>query len=918
MFKHRRIGAGISLAAMLLSLRALPVPAATADTPSVRGYVIPLIHQDVGYTDTAQITLNKMADCLVNVVPLLEKNPDWCFWWENVYTLKYALTKHPDLKPRVRALLSSGQLGVGAEWIGVDAGLVPSESLVRTITLAKSWMMQNLGYEPTIASMNDMAGFAPQMAQVFAKAGVRFFFYTRGWEPPNSNYFYNVGLDGSKVLATKVTAPKEYRGSEDVGYDGFYLFSGLGAILDGVYKWDPTPQELEKVMADLVRVNRAIDPTEWPGRIFWGMLNGGGDNRCPDLPTVNSMIEKWNQSTHPEIEKVDFEFGSLDKIARELLTEAPEANPQNWIIYMQPWPVQCRQERAFYYVSKAEANLLAAEKLASLCEILGLGKYPAEDFDHIWGEKLLWIYDHNWGGRGGSGGSDFEKLRSAREAAGLSQAILASQARTLASAIRFSREHPITVFNTLNWPRTDIVEATVDLPTGRYKVIDAAGREMSCAVSISGANPFAGHWEYEIRFKAENVPSFGYKTFYLVQDNPGRPLDVEEDGIENKFFEIELDKRRGIKSIFSKKLGKELIRQGGSMKFAEIVAEDVTNRPKGELDADPALDATAVVTDKLEIQSVETHRKDDLGLEAVIRGQIEDSPVTLTLNLWHGIERVDLKVEIDYSGTAPRLLYMPLPFNMDKGWKNTIGIAFGAMDNPVLQGDNNSPERSIEGGLSKRSSFAKAHIGSGWTDPTAARFAQKWTSLTSPDGKWGLTIALKHNHTPIYRTAEGIYMGLLRSLTKHDADTKKAGYHSCELSFVPHSGPGDNAKAARIGWQTSSELTTVAIPDSIRLSREGRLPETAAFLETDAQNIIVTSLTKSRNAGYTLRYYEAADKDDPTRINFRSGLTCTAAAQTDLMGATTKPLPLKDNTLTVETVGYEIKTLQLEIAPPSK
>ena len=888
-----------------------------ADGEQVKGYVVPIIHQDIGYTDTAQITLEKMATCLATIVPKLEEHSEWCFWWENVYTLKYALGRYPDLVPRVRALLKKGQLSVGAEWAGMDAALVPGESLVRTVTLAKNWMRRNLDYEPTVASMNDMSGFGPQMAQVFQKAGVRFFFYTRGWEPPGDNYFHCVGLDGSKVLATKVTAPKEFRGSEDVGYDGFYLFSGLGVILDGIYKSDPTEQELEKVMLNLVLFNRAFDENEWPGGIFWGMLNGGGDNRCPNLDTVNSMIDKWNRSEQPEINRVRFKFGSLDRIARATLRETEKSKLENWIMYVQPWPVQCRQERTFYYLSRAEANLLAVEKIASLCEILGMGGYPVEDLENLWGGKVLWVYDHNWGGRGDSGGSDFEKMRSAREGMELSETILRSRAKALASAVKFSHKNPVVVINTLNWPRTDVSDVTMDLPAGQYRVVDEHGRERPCSITRLGKSNFAGRWLHRVKFVAESIPSFGYRTYYVVPgrvDTKRQLVNTGKGTIENEFFKIHFSDRDGIKSIWDKKLKRELVKQDGLVRFGQIVSEDVRGRPKGELDGDPALDATSVITDTLKIAEVKTYMKDSLGAEVLFHGEIEDSPVTMTLGIWRGIPRIDMKVEMDYSGVAPRLIYLCLPLAVGSEWKNTIGVSFGAMDNPVLKGTNSSAERVFTGGFSKRSEFASGHIGSGWTDPTTAKFAQKWTDIMSKDKRWGVTVVLRDNHTPVYRTDDCLYVGLLRSLTGHDADTKKTGYHSYEFSLVPHLGDWKRSGAYRRGWEGFSSLTAVAIDESLRLRSAGFLPESYSFLHTSKDNIVVTALKKSFDRdSFILRYYEAADTEGEIEIELASLFRCASAEEGNLLEEPVGTLRAKKNALVVDTNGYAIKTLKLDI-----
>jgi hypothetical protein len=142
--------------------------------------------------------------------------------------------------------------------------------------------------------------------------------------------------------------------------------------------------------------------------------DAGQDNRCPKLATVQENITKWNQANDPLTRQVRFQFGPMDKISRQVQQVVANDTLEDWIFYFQPWPVQMRQERTFYYLSKAESNLLTAEKLSCLIEILGLEKFPAAELQMIWGDKLLWVYEHNWGGKEDRGGSDLEKQSAAK------------------------------------------------------------------------------------------------------------------------------------------------------------------------------------------------------------------------------------------------------------------------------------------------------------------------------------------------------------------------------------------------------------------------------------------------------------------------------------------------------------------------
>lgn len=891
-------------------------PMAVVQGEEVQGYVVPLMHQDIGYTDAGMVTLDKMARCLLTVAPELEEHPDWSFWWEYAYTLKCVLETHPELKPRVKRLLQRGQLGVGAEWAGMDATLVPGESLVRTVTLAKQWLMRELDYEPTVASMNDMAGFGPQMGQVYAKAGVEFFFYTRGWEPPKGNYFYCVGLDGSKVLASKATTPKEIKGVEDVGYDGYAMFSGLGMFVGGEYKWEPTEVEVQQARRELVLLNQALDEKEWPGGIFWGMLNGGGDNRCPKLATVQENIAKWNQANDPLTRQVRFQFGPMDKISRQIQRAVANDTLENWIFYFQPWPVQMRQERTFYYLSQAESNLLTAEKLACLVEILGLEKFPTSELQMIWGDKLLWVYEHNWGGKEDRGGSDREKKSAAYEAMRHSQVLLESKLQTLASAVQYQQPNPVIVFNPMNWRRSDVVTARMDLPAGQYVVTDSQGTPVNGFQREVGEGAFGQKKEYEISFLSENVPSVGYRTYYIASGpmkSKESKVRVEKDQIENEYFRIALNPEKGIWSIWDKKRKRELLRKGYRRWFGQVVSEDVRNQPKGELDGDPVLDGVTA-QDFLRIIQIQTASWGTLGAQAVIQGEIEQSPVKITIQLWAGLRRMDFAVEMDYQGSAPRVLYVCLPLEVGKEVQNTIGLSYGAMVNREMKGSKASRERIQADGFSAGSRFAEGYIGAGWTDPTTARFAQKWTDVSTADGDEGVTLVLRYNHTPIYWKHNSLFLGLLRSLTRHDADKAKKGYHQVAFSLVPHKGDWKASRAYRQGWEGSNPLAAMVVSKAMRSCGKGFLPEQKSFIQTNQDNFILSVLTKSEdNQNYIVRGYEAEDRKATVHFEMDSSLSCNQAEIVDLLERGMKDIAVINNGIQLDVGGFEVATVKIDI-----
>ena len=99
--------------------------------------------------------------------------------------------------------------------------------------------------------------------------------------------------------------------------------------------------------------------------------------------------------------------------------------------------------------------------------------------------------------------------------------------------------------------------------------------------------------------------------------------------------------------------------------------------------------------------------------------------------------------------------------------------------------------------------------------------------------------------------------------------------------------------------------------------RKKILPETDSFLQTSADNVVVTALTQSVDRkGYLLRYYEAADRDGAVEVKVGPSLACASAKEVNLVETPVKDLEVKENAVTAGTVGFEIKTLKLKLSRP--
>jgi len=224
--------------------------------------------------------------------------------------------------------------------------------------------------------------------------------------------------------------------------------------------------------------------------------------------------------------------------------------------------------------------LPAAEMFSSFNCILdgSLSSYPESVFTDAWKKAIF--PDHGMGGAGDESDrrahwfSDYYpevegekdivdvamwlKVKNAEETA---ETYLTNATTAIANRIQFGQTAdepvPIVVFNTLSWQRSDPVICTVAPNGDTWGIIDEAGQGVNHQVlSEDGSSK-------KIVFIAQDVPSLGYKTYYLVHRAATAPetdsgvIHTDTD-YTNAYYEVNLTSA-GIQSIKDKDIGQTLL-----------------------------------------------------------------------------------------------------------------------------------------------------------------------------------------------------------------------------------------------------------------------------------------------------------------------------------------------------------------------
>ena len=196
----------------------------------------------------------------------------------------------------------------------------------------------------------------------------------------------------------------------------------------------------------------------------------------------------------------------------------------------------------------------AAEKSSIAAEWLGARPYPLERLNNAWTLAMGAHFHDLAAGTATPRSYEFawnDDVIALNQFAG----VLNNAVEGVASSLNTrTAGTPLVIFNSLNIPREDAVEAAVDFPQGMPKAVRVTGPDGK-VVPAQLSNG-------KVIFVA-NVPSVGYAVYDVQPLN--RPiasealLKVSSDGLENAYYRVRLNQDGDVASIFDKELGRELL-----------------------------------------------------------------------------------------------------------------------------------------------------------------------------------------------------------------------------------------------------------------------------------------------------------------------------------------------------------------------
>jgi len=410
-------------------------------------YILSYSHNDIGYTDLQPHIETKQWRNLDEALRLIsltkEYSPDARYKWnmEVLWALDSYLRQAPESKRQeVIDAIRSGSIGLNALYANILTGLANAVEMSHFTEFARS-LKSNYTIPITTALVSDIPGFTWGIVPTLAQSGVKYFSISPN---PGDRIGFTIEQWGDKPFYWQSQSGKER-----------ILTWVAGESYASFHEGDLSKLGDEK----LFKLLRKLDDGKYPYEIVQLPYTVGGDNGPPDAK-LSDYVKRWNErystprliiATHDQMFK-EFErrYGST------LPIYAGDFTPY--------W-----EDGAASSAYETTLNRQAADRLIqgeALWSLRMPALFPDSEFTAAWRNVILYD-EHTWGAHNSVSEPDLPfvkdqwaiKRRFALDADSLSKLLL-RQALPEAQQIKGGRSFDI--YNTLSWPRTDVVYLTAE------------------------------------------------------------------------------------------------------------------------------------------------------------------------------------------------------------------------------------------------------------------------------------------------------------------------------------------------------------------------------------------------------------------------------------------------------------------------
>ncbi|HEX3717916.1 MAG TPA: polysaccharide lyase family protein [Verrucomicrobiae bacterium] len=484
-------------------------------------YVLPHSHNDIGYTVIQTEVEKKQMNNLLLGMAAAQRTASYpegarfvwnmeVLWAADLFMHRMSESQRADFIEAVR----KGQVVLNGSFANELTGLCRPEELLQLFRYSTE-IAQQTGVPIDSAMISDVPGYTWGTVTAMAQAGIKYFSAAPNWfdrigtimRDCENRPFYWEAPDGK----TKVLTWIPFR-----GYAMSHIYQHFSV----------------KLIADL---SDELDHAQFPYDIVYTRWSGHGDNAAPD-PDICDFIRGWNAKyAWPK-----FIIAGTSEAFRAFEQRYADKIPRrhgDWTPYWEDGAASSALETS---INRANSERMV--QADALWAMLDRSNYPAAGFANAWSNILLYS-EHTWGASRSITAPESKatteqwaiKKSYAYDADKQSRQLLEQPLR--AAGADETQPAQLDVFNTLSWPRTELVTAPPELSKAGDQVRDEQGNPVSSQRLASG----------ELVFMAADVPPFACKRYTISAGAgkcEGRAI-VQGATLDNGIVRVRVDENTG-------------------------------------------------------------------------------------------------------------------------------------------------------------------------------------------------------------------------------------------------------------------------------------------------------------------------------------------------------------------------------------
>ncbi|MBM3436170.1 MAG: hypothetical protein FJY07_08170, partial [Bacteroidetes bacterium] len=630
-------------------------------------YFVQHTHTDIGYTRPQTEILPehlRFIDYALDYCDLTDSFPDDAkFRWtcEAAWAVKEYLETRPASQiGRLKKRVAEGRIEVTSMYFNMSE--IIDETTLAALTQTLRFFSEN-GIPVLTAMQDDVNGIGWCLADYFPQTGVKYLIMGEHGHRARIPFdkptvFWWESPSGSRMLA--------FRGEH-------YMFGNSLGVHTG---------NIETLSNNLMKYLSSLENKGYPFRDPGLQYSGYVTDNSPPALSACDLVKQWNELYETPKLRI--------ATAGEFMKFAEVTHGNEIPVYRKAWPDWWTDgagsaSRETAAVRQSQNDMIANLGLFAMADFSGetISQRTWDDIfaaqeaiafydEHTYGaaESIWDPFNENsmvqWGEKGSYAWEAVKRTRMLREEGmGLIQ-----------NHLPRADAPTITVFNTLNWQRSGLVEVYVDHemlnPAREFQIIDESG--IAADAQMLGSREDGTYWGIWV----EDVPPVGFKTYRIVGGEESRSLPQQfgfNGTFENDFYKLSLNSERGtVQSLVDKNLKKELVDSNCPWQLGEFFYEQLDNRTQLERFTNSRQDTVnnglAGTRTTMKNISVSGGTEGPIWQSLIIHGDLPECAdargITCEVRLYKKVKRIEFNFGlVKLPVTSAEAIYVAFPFALD-------------------------------------------------------------------------------------------------------------------------------------------------------------------------------------------------------------------------------------------------------------